>query len=507
MPTINKPLTGTTVFNNINLPYNSFQPVSNNLNYCSSNFFNQPLLPLINDVQYKDATINIESIDITTVTDDITIENIVNISDTLPLFFINKDLIKVPKKIESTLRKYTPDEILYEIHSNKDVAVEMCLILITQLTGTYFSIKDGSNPNGWKSLHAAYLRELISIYPNAYKNVITALLYPLDNGAILETDDKYIVGTKNRYYRLGKGYIGKGIKSYTVKTIEAKKSLNRHYLRALASSYNNPICQNLIPVYVDITLPTIDEIESEAKRLIQQGYKTKKGKMLKFLNKHPRAYFKNSEKCSFVEDSIEIFKYLTDNGLMIPVEGGPNSGRRVVDSFTLMPSWIRNLVKYKGEKLVECDYSCLHPNIAISLYGGNIQYLTHNELALELDMDVLDVKVEHLSFFNKKIWQMKESPLFEFYQKREPIMLDAIINEKQFNKIPKTEGKHKITSRRLFECEVKIMTEVIKELNSKEIYVLYVYDALLSHPKDANIVIETMNRVALENGIKTRAKR
>lgn len=519
MPITNNHLSGTAVLNNFNLTnQQDFNLLSRTTPYCyqsktavlSRYHFHSltvPELLLINDVQEDSTTVIDESVDITTVSDDITLDSIIDINDTLPQFFINKDLIKIPNKIERDLQRLTPPELLKAIHQNKQVAIEMCLIFTTQLTSTYFEIKDGSNPEGWKSLHAAYLRELMSINPMAYKNVIKALCHPLGNGPILECDEVYIIGQKNHYYRFGKRYVAKGIKSHIIKTKEAKKVLNKHYFRTLTNSIQNPICQNLISAYADLTLPTIAEIEMEAKRLIAQGFRNKKGKKLRFKNKRPISYYKDVGGTSFVEDSIEIFEYLTDNGLMIPVQGGPNSGGRVVDSFTLMPSWIRNLVRYKGERLIECDYSCLHPNIAVSLYGGNQHYLTHNELALELDIDISDVKVEHLSFFNKQIWQMKESPLFEFYQKREPLMLDAIIKEKQFNQIPKSDGKHKITSRRLFEAEVRIMTEVIRELNSKRIHVLYVYDALLSHPKDANVVTDTMNRIALKNGVKTRAKR
>lgn len=489
--------------------YRFYKSISDlSIDYLTNNSINQSTTLLINDVQHSSTIVNSVCIDITTVSDDITIDYIPNINDTLPLFFINKDLIKVPSKIERTLRRHTPNKLLLEIHSNIDVAIEMCLIFTTQLTSTYFTMKDGSNPDGWKSLHATYLRELISVNPDAYKNVINALLCPLEKGAIIERDKNYIVGSKNRSYRLGKSFVGKGIQSYILKTKEAKNSLNRHYFRTLSNSYHNAICQNLITVYANIVLPTIDEIILEAKRLINLdgGYKTKKGKKLRFLHKKKKSYYKDADSCSFVEDSIEIFEYLTSNGLMIPIEGSERSGGRVVDSFTLMPSWIRNLVTYKGERLVECDFSCLHPNIAIGLYGGSTEYLTHNELAMELDMDLLDVKVEHLSFFNKTIWQMKQSPLYNYYEQKEPFMLDNIIHEKLHNNIPKKVGKHKMTSRRLFKKEVDIMTQVIKELDAIGINVLYVYDALLSHPNDAKVVAETMNRVVLLHGVKTRAK-
>ena len=65
-----------------------------------------------------------------------------------------------------------------------------------------------------------------------------------------------------------------------------------------------------------------------------------------------------------------------------------------------------------------------------------------------------------------------ESPLFGYYSKHEPDMLQQIYNDKK-------EHGYKITSKKMFKLEVEIMTEVIKYLNSVGVYVLYVYDALL----------------------------
>ena len=186
---------------------------------------------------------------------------------------------------------------------------------------------------------------------------------------------------------------------------------------------------------------------------------------------------------------------------MYPEDGNEKSGGRIVDSFTLMPSWIRQIIKINGEAIVEADYSCLHPNIAIALYGGKKEYLTHNDLAFVMSTDISVIKVEHLSFFNKKVWQMKESPLYDYYKKNEPYMLESVKAEKY-----SSEFNHNITSRRLFAKEVEIMTEVVEELNKEFIYVGYVYDALICHPSDANRVKEIMDSIIFKQGVKTTAK-
>lgn len=462
---------------------------------------NQSSYLFINDVLDNTFLKDKEVLDIPRVTayndDNITTD----ISAQLSLFVINNNRIKIPSKVEYVIRKYVSRKLLKEIHKDVDVAIELCLLFCTQLNSTYFDIKNGSQPDGWKSLRAEYLRDFLSLSPMTYKNVIKALEEPLKRGAILECDYKPIKGKKNHFYRLTPPYLGKGIVSCDLKTKEVIALLNKHYYRVLGQAQKNPICENLIRFYQDISLPNMDQIKKEAERLIALGYVTKKNKKLIKLNKHARSYYKNHEKLSFVEDAIEIFEYLTDNGLLIPTVGGEASGGRVVDSFTLMPSWIRNLVLVNGKPLVECDYSCLHPNITITLYDGSTSYLTHGDLGLELNIDVKTVKKEHLSFFNKEVWQMKQSPLYPYYQQNEPRMLENVIVEK-YN----SQHKHKITSRRLFAKEVEVMTAVIQQLNKEGIFVGYVYDALFFHPDYAKRVKEVMDAVIQQYRIKTIAK-
>ncbi len=472
--------------------------ISNNNQSSTSN--NQSS-SFINDVLDNRIVESNRSIDITSITEDIN-EPIASDNRTnFPLFFNHKNTIKVPTKVDYALRRYTPKHLLRNIHPEIDVAVEMCLLFTTQLTSTYFEMLDDSASEGWKALKAEYLRDFLSNSSLTYKNVRQALEYPLENGAILQCDHISAEGSKSFNYRIGDAYIKKGLVGYELKTAEAIGLLNKRYMRTYGSALDNLICKNLIEFYSNLTLPTIDQIKTEAKRLIKIGHKNRKGKKLKSLNNHTKSYFKNPEKLSFVEDSIEIYKYLTDNGLMIPKTGTDASGGRVVDSFTLMPSWIRKMVKVGGKTPDECDYSCLHPNIAIALYGGKQEYISHEQLALASGIDADTVKIEHLSFFNKKVWQMKQSPLYSYYMKNEPLMMENIITEKY-----RSEFKYWITSRRMFQTEVAVMTDVIELLNQEGIYVGYVYDALFCHPKHADRVKQVMDEIILKHGIKTTAK-
>lgn len=422
-----------------------------------------------------------------------------DIESQIPLFFQQRDIIKIPNKVEYAIRKHLP-RYLKEIHPDTDVAKELCLLLLSQLNSTYFDELNGKDTDGWKRLKAEYLKSLISIDETAYKRVTEVLQVPLRTGPILEVNRNYILGKESFKYRLGEAYRGKGISIYQLRTKVAINAYKRYQARMLKASMSNPICQNLIEFYRQIELPTIEQIEREASFLIKAGHKTKKGKLLKRLNKHSKEYFANPEKYSFVEDGIRIFQYLTENGLMIPRQGSIESGGRIIDSIVFMPGWIRNMIKIRGRRLIVADLKCLHPNIAISLYGGSQEYVTHEAVANELKMDVMDVKREHLSFFNKTTQQMKQSPLYEFYQAKQLMMLKKIEVEKL-----NSERKYRITSQRLLTKEVSIMTDVIQQLNQQGIYVGYVFDALICHEKDAEEVTKVMDDVVLLHEVKTKA--
>ncbi|MEO6732312.1 MAG: hypothetical protein ABIN01_13930 [Ferruginibacter sp.] len=409
--------------------------------------------------------------------------------------------IKIPTKIKHVIRRHMPREVLRAIHPNVEVAIEMCLLFTTQLISTQFEEEAVNNIDRWKALKTEYLRKYFSTSPSSYKKIIKALETPLLNGAILECDYISIKGKKSYQYRFGQAYFKKGLVSYDLKTKEAIHLLRKHNEHLCNRAQSNPICRNLMTFYSTMILPTPEEILAEAKTLISKGYRNRNGRKLTFLNKHSKDHVKNHTELSFVEDAIKKFKYLTDNHVMIPRPGNSASGGRVVDSITLMPRWIRNLIKVDGMTLVECDFSCLHPNIAIALYKGTQEYITHEGLAIKLNIDLNIVKDQHLSFFNRTPKHMEKSPLYEYYNVTEPQMIKSIVDEKY-----KSTFKHTSTSRKLFAKEVEIMCDIITRLNRENIYVGYVYDALLCHPRNVQRLIEIMNSTALIHGVKTVAK-
>lgn len=413
----------------------------------------------------------------------------------LALIFPNVNSILIPKKVETNLRKYVPKELLKVIDPNVDVAVEKCLVVLSNLASTYYT------DDRWKHLNSAILHEQTKSKDNTfiYNKIIEALKIGTSTGTMLEVDERYSKGRESRKYRIPDSYFKPGLTEYFIKDNGIIQTRNKIHYRLINEAYDNPICNNLFKFYPRIELPTSEQLFASGKQLVKDAYTTKKGKRLTMRNKHDNSYWADADNRRFVEDHIKIFEYLTNRGFMIPAAGGEKSGGRVVDSFTLMPAWIRNEITIDGKKLVESDYRALHPNLAMFLYQGKETYLTHEKIAEETGIDVKLIKTEHLSFFNKKWRDMIKSPLFNYYSKHEPDMLSRIYHDKKAN-------GYKITSKKMFKLEVEIMTDVIKYLNSVGVYVLYVYDALLCEEKDKALVMKTMNRIVLEHGVKTSVK-
>ena len=428
-------------------------------------------------------------------TEDIQIlQNDNNLAE-LALQFPNVNSLLIPKKSEYNLRKYVPKAMLKAIDSDVNVAIEKCLVFLSNLCSTYYT------DDKWKSLKADILHQQTKSKDNTYiyTRIIDVLKHGTSKGAFIEVNDSYLEREYCKKYRLTEIYLKAGLVEYIIKDSGIVLNQNRLFYEQLNEAMVHPICSNLIKMYPKIELPSSKELLVIGKRLAKDGHRTKKDKILTVRNNHKNEYWKDSDNRSFVEDNIKLFEFLTSRGFMIPSVGDDKSGGRVVDSFTLMPAWIREQITVNGIKLAECDYITLHPNIAVKIYKGKLTYLTHQSIAERTGIDVKSIKIEHLSFFNKQWLAMLKSPLFAFYSKHEPDMLSRIYKDKK-------EHGYKVTSAKMFSVEVAIMTDVIKHLSTIGINVLYVYDALLCEEKDKTIVVETMNRIILEHGVYTCVK-
>lgn len=419
------------------------------------------------------------------------------------LLFPNVTSIMVPTKAEYNLRKYVSKPLLREIDEDINVAVEKCLLVLSNLSSTYFR-EEGEEK--WKQLSSIILHKQ-TLKGNdtrfIYKKILDILIKGTTTGPFIEVKknntggETYSQGNYCKSYRLTDNYL-KGIVEYNLTSSEIIQKRNKSYYEQINKANDNIIASNLLKTYPKIDLPTEKEILAEAKRLVKIGYITKKGKKLTFRYRHKNHFWKDADKRSFVEDSIELYNFLTKRGFMIPVIGDGITGGRVVDSFTLMPSWIRNLIKIDGQKVVECDYKALHPNIAISVYGGTDEHISHEKVSEALDMPLNQVKKEHLSFFNKPVNQMRGSKIYNYYKMNQPNMLNNIEVDKSSSKLG-----YKITTNKLFKAEVNLMTDVIRTLNVLNITVGYVYDSLITTEKNKILVQSIMNRIAIKHNINT----
>lgn len=419
--------------------------------------------------------------------------------DGLNLLKFDSNGLLIPKKVEYNIKKYFPAKTLSLIDKDKEIALEKCLIVLNDLCTTYYS------ESKWKFISSVILNEQTKKEKDntyVYKLIIDALKKGTSKGSIIEIKENiegietFRVDSYSKQYKISDIYLKPKLTRYELKTEYLISRRRNHFFSSLSTASENIIGKNLINVYSKLSLPSKSEIIQEGKKLIKNKYTTKKGKVLTLRNKHSDEYWNDCSNRSFIEDNIDLFYYLTNNGFIVPNIGTDNSGGRVADSFTLMPSWIRNLILIDGKETEEIDFKCLHPNIAMSMYGGNRSYLTHQDLANSLKVDLKQIKLEHLSFFNKEIYQMKQSILFKYYDENENCMLKNVLKDKMVN-------GYKATSRKMFKKETEIMTEVIYRLNKLGIYVLYVYDALISKKTDTKTVKKIMNEVVLEKKIYT----
>lgn len=402
--------------------------------------------------------------------------------------------IRVPICAKRHLERSIPKSLLDKVDKNKERAVEICLFVL-------FLIVTNNPKYEWTKLSSERLAEFTKYRKDntfIYNHVLNVLKYskgiipPLIVVKKNNGKETYEVGKETKKYKLSSFLTSK-------RTIEIElthKDILKPYYSFKELEFNslkdNSIVKNILPLYPRITYPTIEEIIIEAKRLIKSKY-SKKGRELIF-----RKDIKDLTEVSkyiIVEDCIERFNNHKDRGVL-SISSSENAGGRVAYNLNLINSWIRNLIKIDGEEIVEVDFAAFHPAIAIKIYNGNQKYITHQYVAEELNLELNQVKKQHLSYFNDKIQGMFNRNVHDYYKLNEPWMVENIINDKK-------ENGYKMTSRRMFGLEVQIMSEIIEILNSKGIYLIYIYDALGCKKSDLETVKRTMNEVVLKFGVYT----
>jgi hypothetical protein len=418
-----------------------------------------------------------------------------SIIETTSLDYFFQNSVTIPSKIEYALKHHVSVKLLKSIDIDIDIAIDKCIFLcslILSLKMIVISYDDNINERPYTCLPAK--GTLTKYFGSKYKKVLNVLLTGTKKfGPIIECDMIYATGGKSFGYRFTDAYYGRGFKKYTFKTCAGKGLLALRCASKIDAISNNKMAMRIVASYKHYELPTEEEIILKAKEL--KGTSLKNGKILTFRGTNSSSKYKKG-KYSFVEDSIELFKILTDDGFLIPTIGDEKSGGRIYDSFTTMPSWIRAMIKINGLPIKEYDYTALHPNIAIAKYGTpEEQHLLnadiHTYIANKYNVSRSQIKKENLSFFNKRIVDMKKSFLYEVYQKETPVMLKNLITEKEIA------DDHCITSRTLFATEVQLMKEVICQTDFP---IIYVFDAIYSVNTE---IVTVMNTVAKNNNILT----
>lgn len=393
--------------------------------------------------------------------------------------------VSVPSKILHNLKYFTNLHLLGE-----DIEeIKEQIILLTSFVKQDIIVQH----TGYQNLNAELLKNIFG--DKLYRKLLDLLLIGTQNGPILECDNHFIKGSKSRGYRLAKPYQNCKYEVYEFKTdklLKYRQNKQKEEFKKCKEDVNLRT-----HLYKNYTLPTLEEIQKWGEHLEREGFITKKGRRLISevnIKKQPDQNF------TTIEDTKKCFDYLTKTGLLIPHYQGDITGGRITTTYSLLPSWIREMIQ--GLE-VELDIKCSHPNNALEIYGSEIEKgkeITHKAIARWLhtnnnnkeiiDLDVLtkQVKTQNLMFFNCEVWQMKTLDVYKYYEHFYPNMLKNIIKEKYNN-------GYKAVTKKVFEMESNIMHECMQYFYENEIDVVYVYDCFYTSYKNREIVQAKMEEV------------
>jgi hypothetical protein len=423
-------------------------------------------------------------------------------------------IIYIPIGIKSILNILNKSQ-LTKIHNNPVIAYELVLMFLSNFASVAFY----NTSNTWKQLNSKMLEKQLG-RTSVCKSVRMEIINLLTDLKLLEVDKSYMVDKYSRKYRLIGKLKGRNFKRYELREercITLSQNLQYYKLKLFE---DNDIVYGLLNSYENVVLPSEEELLKYLKNISKLDKQNKLPTDIKKLLKNKKLYNKPTRKVTkrekkqivYISDLMATFKYLTTDGFIMPTPSKSNGGR-VVDSFTLMPRIIRNLIKFKQcvnsdkptylDDTVEIDYKCLHPNICKYIYDttsikDTTEAIDHNKIAKVLNISRNKAKVENLSFFNKQVSQMVHSPLFKYYKEHEPTLLSTLLLDKNMN-------GYKSTYYRLVTKEVDIITDVIKLLNRQNIKFLYIYDALRVNVKDKNKVKAIMNYISNYHSVLTTA--
>lgn len=416
--------------------------------------------------------------------------------DNSPTLFRDIRAILVPKLVKRKIERVSRKR-LKEIDPNINVALEKCLLIVSNLSDTIYNPDYYNKKDKWKHLHSKILHLQTQKGNNfIYKKVLEILkdLNIIEPFIGIEDTEPYVVGVKSKKYRLHPSLWEVGLSQYTITSEEVIE--NRRAAGNFQSSQakDNVIYSSLLDFRKYMVLPNESRIKANAKVLIKKGYKKRK-KKLTFLNKKARTKKDNSH-FSYVEDHIKQFQDMLFS-LGPPKVGGSKSGGRVFDFINHIPSHIRSLIKIDGEDCCEVDIACLHPNLANTIYSTGDKHISHDIIASELNLSSRDdAKLDNLMFFNMNLIMMSHMKVYPYYAQHHPKMIENIFDDKRLN-------GHEITSHKMFSLETKVMTRAIKDLKEKDIIVGYIFDGLLCKVTDAKVVKSILDSALIYYGVNT----
>ena len=190
--------------------------------------------------------------------------------------FPNVNSILVPKKAETNLRRHVPKDLLREINYDINIAVEKCLLLLSNLASTYYVEDVHLTENRWKRLHSRLLDRQIS-GNNTYIKVIEVLKKGTSTGAMLEVVEDDIPNVQSRRYRIPENYFKAGLTEYLIKDVGIIQIRNKIFFEQLNDALQNPICNNLVKIYPKLEIPTSEELLIIGKQLIKENRTTSEG--------------------------------------------------------------------------------------------------------------------------------------------------------------------------------------------------------------------------------------
>ena len=146
--------------------------------------------------------------------------------------FPNVNSILIPKKAETNLRRHVPKELLREINPDINVAVENCLLMLSNLASTLYVEDAHLEENRWKRLSSKVLdRQFVG--KNTYIKVIEALKAGTAKGTMLEVIEDEIPNVQCRRYRILESYFKVGLTEYFIKDKAIIKNRNKIYYEQL----------------------------------------------------------------------------------------------------------------------------------------------------------------------------------------------------------------------------------------------------------------------------------